>query len=329
MHEHERIGKFLPLMQSLYNTAREKLGFEPHVKIVILRDSENMNNPLGKTAHYSPADMKIGLYTQGRHIKDILRSMSHELVHHHQNCRGDFNDGAATTKGYAQEDGHLREMEREAYEQGNLIFRDWEDNLKDKGARPLFTSTAQHVPSPTTDVVGEGMVEENKMTKKINESHLRNTVREVIQEMFNEDLNEMDNMGMPADAEAQEAEEHESEIVEGGKMPSAHTGTQKGDFKKTGPADVPAYEGDKESVTEDSGRDEEEHYDRNVDDDEDHIDAIRHHLDKLEHDKDYDEDHEAIKETYFPQQTDIRSEARSRTFEGLMSRWGYTNKENK
>ena len=36
----------------------------------------------------------------------------------------------ATVEGYAQEDGHLREMEREAYETGNLIFRDWEDNYK-------------------------------------------------------------------------------------------------------------------------------------------------------------------------------------------------------
>jgi hypothetical protein len=59
-----------------------------------------------------------------------MRSLSHELVHHAQNCRGDFDGGIATVDGYAQEDGHLREMEREAYETGNLIFRDWEDGLK-------------------------------------------------------------------------------------------------------------------------------------------------------------------------------------------------------
>lgn len=78
------------------------------------------------------------LYTQGRHIKDILRSLSHELVHHHQNCRGDFGDDANTNEGYAQNDEHLREMEREAYECGNMIFRDWEDNLKSKGGKPLL-----------------------------------------------------------------------------------------------------------------------------------------------------------------------------------------------
>ena len=31
---------------------------------------------------------------------------------------------------YAQKDPHLREMEREAYEKGNLIFRDFEDLIK-------------------------------------------------------------------------------------------------------------------------------------------------------------------------------------------------------
>ena len=36
----------------------------------------------------------------------------------------------ATTPGYAQEDGHMREMEREAYEKGNMCFRDWEDTRK-------------------------------------------------------------------------------------------------------------------------------------------------------------------------------------------------------
>ena len=141
MYEHERINKFLPLMNSLYETAKEKLGFEPHVKIVIIKNDENTLNPLGKTAHYSPDEHKIALYTQGRHIKDILRSLAHELVHHNQNCRGDFSDDFSAVHGYAQEDGHLREMEREAYECGNMIFRDWEDNLKNKGGKPLFTST--------------------------------------------------------------------------------------------------------------------------------------------------------------------------------------------
>jgi len=56
--------------------------------------------------------------------------LSHELVHHAQNCRGEFDKTAAMGEGYAQADEHLREMEREAYEKGNLIFRDFTDGLK-------------------------------------------------------------------------------------------------------------------------------------------------------------------------------------------------------
>lgn len=44
-------------------------------------------------------------------------------------------------------------------------------------------------------------------------------------------------------------------------------------------------------VTEDSGEEEGEHYDRNREEDDDHIAAIRHHLDALERDRDYDDDH--------------------------------------
>ena len=35
-----------------------------------------------------------------------------------------------TGPGYAQKDPHMREMEREAYEKGNMCFRDFEDSRK-------------------------------------------------------------------------------------------------------------------------------------------------------------------------------------------------------
>jgi hypothetical protein len=85
---------------------------------------------LGKTAYYDPANLEVVLYVDGRHPKDVMRSLSHELVHHAQNCRGDFTSTDATYEGYAQKDPHLRKMEREAYTKGNLIFRDYEDLIK-------------------------------------------------------------------------------------------------------------------------------------------------------------------------------------------------------
>jgi len=82
--------------------------------------------------------MEVSIFVTGRHPKDIIRSLSHELVHHTQNCRGEFKKDIVTSEGYAQEDEHLREMEREAYEQGNLIFRDFEDEFKsDKNKKNL------------------------------------------------------------------------------------------------------------------------------------------------------------------------------------------------
>jgi hypothetical protein len=107
---------------------RYKLDNKPSVQF--RKDSQNSQNPLGKTAHYDPANQSIAIFITGRHVKDCLRSLAHELVHHLQKERGDFDDCAPTTPGYAQKDEHMREMEREAYEKGNMCFRDWEDRLK-------------------------------------------------------------------------------------------------------------------------------------------------------------------------------------------------------
>lgn len=116
-------------LEELYPFCKQALGFERDATVVFESDFKNAKNPLGKTAFYDPANHSISVYVDGRHSKDIMRSVTHELVHHHQNLRGDLQ-GASMEEGYAQNDDHLREMEREAYEKGNLLFRDWEDHKK-------------------------------------------------------------------------------------------------------------------------------------------------------------------------------------------------------
>ena len=118
-------NEFLPHAQGV-------MGFSEPVTISLVSDKENSLNPLGKTGYYDPAEMGISLFVDDRHPKDILRSLSHELVHHTQNCNGMFDEVGEMSDGYAQEDDHLREMEREAYELGNMCFRDWEDEYKKK-----------------------------------------------------------------------------------------------------------------------------------------------------------------------------------------------------
>ena len=105
-----------PMVKDFLPFAKERMGFAKPPKLFLKGDSKNANNPLGRTAFYDPQQQSITLYITGRHPKDIMRSLSHELVHHSQNCRGDFDNVGEMGEGYAQSDEHLREMEREAYE---------------------------------------------------------------------------------------------------------------------------------------------------------------------------------------------------------------------
>jgi hypothetical protein len=98
----------------------------PALKI-INNDVENANNILGKTAYYDPNDCSITLYTLNRHPKDILRSFSHEMIHRIQDNEGRLNNIATSD---TNEDGDLPELEREAYLEGNMTLRNWEDSVK-------------------------------------------------------------------------------------------------------------------------------------------------------------------------------------------------------
>ena len=119
------------LIKDFLPYAQKRMGFSKKPRILFRRDKQNAQNILGKTAHYNPESLTVVLYIHNRHPKDIMRSLSHELVHHAQNCRGEFDKPTvAGEQGYAQKDPHLREMEREAYEMGNKCFRVWEDNYK-------------------------------------------------------------------------------------------------------------------------------------------------------------------------------------------------------
>ena len=118
------------ILKSFMPYAKEKLGYDKPVDIQLISDPENAKDAFGKTAYYDPSLMKITVFVDKRHVKDILRSISHELVHHKQNCQGRLHEPAG--EGYAQNDPHLREMEAEAYLEGNgFLVRDYEDKLKE------------------------------------------------------------------------------------------------------------------------------------------------------------------------------------------------------
>lgn len=113
------------LVDSLYSHANQELGFKKPPTLIFQSDPSNYG-ALAKTAQYDPSSQEITIYVDGRHIKDILRSFAHELVHHHQNEQGRLS-GANVTQGEQDFD----DIEGEAYHTGNLkLFRKWEDKLK-------------------------------------------------------------------------------------------------------------------------------------------------------------------------------------------------------
>jgi hypothetical protein len=69
----------------------------------------------------------------GRHPKDVMRSFAHEMIHHMQNCDDRLNN--ITTQN-TNEEGDLPEIEREAYEKGNMTFRNWTDTLTEGVLEP-------------------------------------------------------------------------------------------------------------------------------------------------------------------------------------------------
>jgi hypothetical protein len=104
-------------------------NIEPLPKLEFIDgDSENAKDFFGKTAYYDPASQTIVLYTEGRHPKDIVRSYSHEMVHHTQNLE-DRLEGIEGTDTTADE--NLDKIEQEANLIGTMTFRNWTDTINE------------------------------------------------------------------------------------------------------------------------------------------------------------------------------------------------------
>jgi hypothetical protein len=117
-----------PLVKSLTKYMLDKgMNIRPLPKVKFIEDDvENAKDFFGKTAHYDPSNRVIVLYTMERHPKDVMRSFAHEMIHHIQNLEDRLN-GISTQN--TNEEGDLPEIEREAYEKGNMAFRSWTDTL--------------------------------------------------------------------------------------------------------------------------------------------------------------------------------------------------------
>jgi len=102
-------------------------NIEPLPEFELKQDPTEADSILGKTGYYEPETRKITLFILGRHPKDILRTGSHELVHHMQNLEGRLGQINQTE---VSSDSHLEEIESEAYKVGNIVFRKYTESLK-------------------------------------------------------------------------------------------------------------------------------------------------------------------------------------------------------
>ena len=126
---HSQLTDFKSALVSLTRyMLNQGLNIKPLPKLRIIdNDSKNAENILGRTAYYDPTNCSITLYTLNRHPKDVLRSYSHEMIHRIQDNEGRLGNVNTTN---TNEDGDLLELEKEAYLNGNIIFRNWEDSIK-------------------------------------------------------------------------------------------------------------------------------------------------------------------------------------------------------
>ena len=104
----------------------------PSVQLV---DSSTVKNSrsdlLISTGGYIPALNSIVLYIDNRHIKDILRSYCHELVHHNQNLENsDYLIRVLGRPDDLVDNAQLEEIEGDAYLRGNLLFRKFTEWFK-------------------------------------------------------------------------------------------------------------------------------------------------------------------------------------------------------
>ena len=121
---------YTPFMGSILEyMLDQKMSITPLPEIKMKKDLGEAASVFGRTAYYNPELKEIVLYTEGRHPKDVLRSFTHEMVHHIQNMEGRLKSYGTTN---TNEDESLVEIEKEAYMVGSITFRNWEDKVKNK-----------------------------------------------------------------------------------------------------------------------------------------------------------------------------------------------------
>ena len=127
-----QMGDLESHIHGMYDHFESKYGFKKPPTMFLNSEPSNQSKVLGKTAYYDPQSLEIHVFVDGRHPKDILRSIAHELIHHRQNLEGRLDTGGYSGPGYYLENDELKEVEHEAMLEGNATMREYEDTVKYK-----------------------------------------------------------------------------------------------------------------------------------------------------------------------------------------------------
>lgn len=113
------------------NKFYEQNGVEvcPLPKIVLNKDKTSRFDCLVKTGTYDCRTSTIHLWIDNRHVKDILRSYCHELVHHNQFLTDPAAFSECDKSGRIADNEELRQYEADAFLRGNLLFRQWTEQF--------------------------------------------------------------------------------------------------------------------------------------------------------------------------------------------------------
>lgn len=126
------IDEYKQYIKSLYDFMVDN-GYtvKPYCTIV-LNNKKQEDDLLIKTGYFNPNNNEINLFINGRHKKDVLRTLAHELIHYKQE-----KDGIIDRSGYRgdkiSDDSNLIKLEEEAYLKGNIAFRKWTEYLEKNG----------------------------------------------------------------------------------------------------------------------------------------------------------------------------------------------------
>jgi len=177
------------ILQKFTEYVCDKLGIESCPKIKIRRDPQ-WSQVNGTFGHYDPDNNTLEVSVAGRHMADVMRTLAHELVHHHQEERegipadggetgSRFEDEANALAGRIMRDfrehhpeifaGELDEAIQTPVSQDPRHIKQYYDFLQGKArmGRPLSKAEQQFLTSFAAVMKMKGQVAEGAVSKAL------------------------------------------------------------------------------------------------------------------------------------------------------------------